>query len=237
MLRIARHNRGLGLDEVAAATRIKEPYLSALEDGDYSQLPGPAYVTGFLRNYAGFLGLHPDDVVQEYYASRPLPPTSVKAATRVLANGYHRETRTRLLWIFGVVIMVLAGAYAIKQYNDSTAHANTAPPVNVTASGLAGTISPTPATNHAAQRTLRVHLQALAPVWVRVTVDSHRAFQGILRAQGAGRTWVGHHSVYVVTWDGAHLRARFNGRTVGLLASKPGVMVDEATASGWRRVS
>lgn len=236
MLRTARQNRGLGLEDVAAVTRIKEPYLSALEDGDYSLLPGPAYVTGFIRNYASFLGLHPDDAVQEYYASRPLPQPGVKAATRVLANGYHRDTRSRLVWVLGLVVFVLAGAYAVKQYNDSTAHAYS-PPVNVTASGLSGTISPTPATRHVARPTLRVHLQAVIPVWVRVTVDNHRVYQGILRTQNRTATWVGHQSVYVVTMDGAHVRAQFNGRSLGFLSSKPGLMVDEATPSGWRVVA
>jgi hypothetical protein len=236
MLRTARQHRGLGLEDVAAITRIKEPFLSALEDGDYSQLPGPAYVTGFIRNYASFLGLHPDDAVQEYYASRPLPQPSVKAATRVLANGYHRDTRTRLLWILGVVVCVLAGAYAVKQYNDSTAHAYS-PPVNVTASGLSGTISPTPASRHVARTVLHVHLRAIAPVWVRVTVDKQRVFQGILRAQTRAVGWSGRQSIYVLTMDGAHVRAQFNGRNIGLLSRKSGITVDEATPSGWRTVA
>lgn len=237
MLREARHDRGVGLDQVAAATRIKESFLAALEDGDYSLLPGPAYVTGFLRNYASYLGLHPDDVVQSYYAARPQPVPAVKAATRVLASGYQREHRSRLFWVLGVLALFLVSAYAIKQYNDSTAHAYTAP-VNVTASGFTGTISPTPPSDQAATHPMTVRLAALAPVWVRVTVDGHRAFQGILRAASTHTVWTGRSSVYVVTLDGAHIQATYNGKPVGPLAQKPGLIVDAATSSaGWHRVS
>lgn len=236
MLRRARQEKGLGLDDAAAATRIKAIFLTALEDGDYSLLPGPAYITGFLRNYGSYLGLHPDDVVQAYYATRPVPQPGVKAATRVLASGYHRENRARLFWILGMVVVVLAGAYAVKQYNDSTAHAYT-PPVNVTASGLSGTVSPTPATHHVALKTLSVQLQAIAPAWVRVQIDNRRVFNGMLRAHGRTPTWISHRSVYVVTLDGAHIRGRFNGRPVGLIAQKQGLIVAQATASGWRHVA
>jgi transcriptional regulator with XRE-family HTH domain len=236
LLREARQEKGVGLNEVAAATRIKASFLSALEDGDYSLLPGPAYITGFLRNYAAYLGLHPDDVVQEYYATRPQAPVTVKAATRVLASGYHRQTRSRLYWIFGVVAFFLISGYAIKQYNDSTAHAYQAA-VNVTASGLSGTISPTPQTKRVAPRPMTVQLKAIAPVWVRVTVDNHQVFQGFLRVANTHARWTGRRSIYVVTLDGAHIQGFLNGRPQGLLSDKPGLMVDEITRSGWQRVS
>src|SRR5205823_4019606 len=66
-LHTARQKKNVTLSEAADATRIKRSFLEALEHDDYSQLPGPAYITGFLRNYAKYLGLHPEDVVQEYY--------------------------------------------------------------------------------------------------------------------------------------------------------------------------
>lgn len=232
MLRDARHKKHASLEQAAAATRIKVPFLAALEDGEYGALPGPAYITGFLRNYASYLGLHPDDVVQEYNAYRPITQPSVRPATRVLASGYHRETRTRFLWGLAAIVLLLAGAYAIKQYNDASAHSYT--PLNVSTSTLGGTISPT------AEPKARVHLahvtlQAMVPVWVRVTVNGHRAFQGVLQAHSS-RVWKG-HSVYILTMNGTHLRAIWNGRQRGVLSARRGAVVDLATAGQWQRVS
>jgi cytoskeleton protein RodZ len=231
MLRDARHKKHASLEQAAAATRIKVPFLAALEDGEYGTLPGPAYITGFLRNYASYLGLHPDDVVQEYNSYRPITQPSVRPATRVLASGYHRESRTRFLWGLAAMVLLLAAAYAIKQYNDASAHSYT--PLNVSTSTLGGTISPTAEPQR--QRLAHVTLQAVMPVWVRVTVNGHRAFQGRLQAHSS-RVWKG-RSVYILTMNGTHVRAIWNGRQRGLLSTRKGAVVDLATAQEWQRVS
>ncbi len=234
MLRTARQKRSLSLDLVAEATRIKITYLDALENGDYSLLPGPAYVTGFIRNYARYLGLHPDDLVQVYHASRPIVQPEVKAATRVLASGYERQNRTRLLWALAALVVLLVGGYAVKQYaQNGDAHAYA--PLNVTPANLGSPVSTTNKKVHAA--TVRVRLQAIAPVWVHVIVDGKNGFKGILRPGHNGRLWVARHSVYMITYNGTHLRARYDGRPRGLLAAKPRLTVQLATVGGWQTIS
>lgn len=57
MLRHQREALGLDLAEVAAALRIKPAYLEALEAGRADELPGAVYAIGFIRAYAGYLGL------------------------------------------------------------------------------------------------------------------------------------------------------------------------------------
>lgn len=231
-LRDARHRMNLTLDDVAAATRIKVSYLSALEDGEYAALPGVAYATGFLRNYARFLGLPPDEIVQQYHQLRPPPPPAVKAATRVLANGQQRQHRSRLFGFLGLVILFVIGAYIVKQYSQASAHASYQPP-NVTAS-LGATIQPTAAP--VKTRPVRVYLHALSPVWIRVTVDGRRAFQGFLEPAHA-RRFVGKRGIYLMTYDGSRIRARYDGRRVGRLARASGILVQQATSRGWHRVS
>jgi cytoskeleton protein RodZ len=66
ILREARENKGLTLAEVQEKTRINSRFLAALEEGDYSRLPTPVHVRGFLRNYARFLGLDPLPLVERY---------------------------------------------------------------------------------------------------------------------------------------------------------------------------
>jgi cytoskeletal protein RodZ len=66
ILREARENKGLTLAEVQDKTRINSRFLAALEQGDYDKLPTPVHVRGFLRNYARFLGLDPQPLVERY---------------------------------------------------------------------------------------------------------------------------------------------------------------------------
>lgn len=65
-LRTARENLGWTLPAVATHLRIRLPYLEAIEEGRIADLPGNAYALGFLRTYAGAVGLDPDEVARRF---------------------------------------------------------------------------------------------------------------------------------------------------------------------------
>jgi cytoskeletal protein RodZ len=65
-LREAREQLGLTLEEVERSTRIRMVRLEALERDDFDSLPSRVQVQGFLRNYADFLGLDADDILDQY---------------------------------------------------------------------------------------------------------------------------------------------------------------------------
>lgn len=58
-----RIKKGLTLEEVAKATKIRSSFLSAIEKGEYHTLPSSAYIQGFVKNYADFLGLPQKEIV------------------------------------------------------------------------------------------------------------------------------------------------------------------------------
>ncbi|HTP64729.1 MAG TPA: RodZ domain-containing protein [Geobacteraceae bacterium] len=62
-LREVRESRGIDLDEAARVTRIGRNYLAAIEGESFDKLPSTAYVKGFLRVYAGYLGISGDEVI------------------------------------------------------------------------------------------------------------------------------------------------------------------------------
>lgn len=66
ILREARETKGLTLEETQEETRINSKYLAAMENGEYEKLPTPVHVRGFLRNYARFLGLDPQPLLERY---------------------------------------------------------------------------------------------------------------------------------------------------------------------------
>jgi cytoskeleton protein RodZ len=57
VLEQARKERGLTLDDVEQATKIRKRYLAGLEREDYGVLPDAVYAHGFLKTYANYLGL------------------------------------------------------------------------------------------------------------------------------------------------------------------------------------
>ncbi len=66
VLKAARERQGFTLAQVEEATKIRQRFLQALEDNDTTVLGGDIYVRGFVKNYASFLGLNPNEL---------LPPT------------------------------------------------------------------------------------------------------------------------------------------------------------------
>ncbi|HEX7171565.1 MAG TPA: helix-turn-helix domain-containing protein [Candidatus Limnocylindria bacterium] len=81
VLRAARESKGVDLPRVERETKIRERYLSALERGEYRELPGSVYTKGFLRNYGAYLGLDPEYLIDLYRletselrAERPMTP-------------------------------------------------------------------------------------------------------------------------------------------------------------------
>jgi cytoskeleton protein RodZ len=66
-LRRTREAKGTTIEEVESHTRIRPRFLEALEAGDFGVFPGgEVQVRGFLRIYARYLGLSPDQVLAHY---------------------------------------------------------------------------------------------------------------------------------------------------------------------------
>ncbi|MBL8704126.1 MAG: DUF4115 domain-containing protein [Rhodospirillales bacterium] len=120
ILRQARQSLGEELRHSAGYLRIREPYLRAIEDGRYEDLPGRAYAVGFVRAYAIHLGLDGDKVVERFKiesgdveaqqelvipepaAESAMPGGSLVAASLVLAvaaygGWYYLSTHHRLV--------------------------------------------------------------------------------------------------------------------------------------------
>jgi cytoskeletal protein RodZ len=98
----ARIRRGLSAADVQKGIRIRERYLTALEEERWELLPGEAYTKGFLRTYAEFLGLNGNLYVDEYnmrFARHdteqpPLVPESLAVSHRT-RRGRLRSPRSR----------------------------------------------------------------------------------------------------------------------------------------------
>lgn len=97
-LRQARERKGLSLADVERDLNIRPRYLAALEEERFDALPGEAYVKGFLRTYAEYLGLDARLFLDEYKArtqerEEPVvftppprfPPLQLEARPRTIA--------------------------------------------------------------------------------------------------------------------------------------------------------
>lgn len=65
-LRREREIRAISLKEIADATKISKRFLEAIENNDHKTLPAPVFTRGFVREYARYLGLNSEDMVNRY---------------------------------------------------------------------------------------------------------------------------------------------------------------------------
>src|SRR5437879_5138225 len=112
-LREARLKRNLTPADVQKAIRIRDRYLQALEEERWELLPGDAYVKGFLRTYADYLGLDGNLYVEEYNSrfARPEDPLMVPErfarSSRLGGVGFLRP-----LVIVGAIVAIVAAVAA-----------------------------------------------------------------------------------------------------------------------------
>jgi cytoskeleton protein RodZ len=124
-LRSARERQGLGYPEIELATKIRAKYIRALEEEDFDSVPGDAYVRGFLRTYADYLGLDGDVYVDEY-ASRFMAgwrdePVERPEKPRVRRRERRLERRAVLLVLAGIAL-VTALIFVAFRYGGGTTH-------------------------------------------------------------------------------------------------------------------
>lgn len=121
-LREARLKRNLTPADVQKAIRIRDRYLQALEEERWELLPGDAYVKGFLRTYADFLGLDGNLYVDEYSSrfGRPDEPAFVPERFAHPPARLGGVGLLRPLIVVGVIVALVA-AVAAWQLNRSGA--------------------------------------------------------------------------------------------------------------------
>ena len=111
----ARERKGVDLYRAERDTKIRARYLAALEHGEYAELPGAVYTKGFLRNYALYLGLDPEDVIRQWRRERgdaQVPAEPALAVPKPLAAPRQGLTFSPVI-IVAALLTVLIGAFAV----------------------------------------------------------------------------------------------------------------------------
>ncbi len=111
----ARVAKDIDLREAAQQTRISVQYLIALEQEDFTKLPGEVFVKGFLKNYSRYLKLDEAEVMKRYaelkpqQASSPAPSTTptVKAAAPEESVPRKGTSWEPFIWGAGIAILLI----------------------------------------------------------------------------------------------------------------------------------
>lgn len=228
-LREARVRRRLTLHQVEEDTKIRVKYLQAMENEEFDVLPAPAYVKGFLRSYATYLGLDADVILEEYL-SRHMPrqenhPFGGSSALR--PQQHHSRRRSGLAFLALLAVLILALIYLL----NPPPKENASPIVNPSLLSPSASVStspspsPSPSRSPVTHRTV-VRIRATQQCYIDVRKGSATGtplFQSVLAA-GATKTFTITGALYLtIGGDPAHLTLTVNGKAIRTQGAPSGV--------------
>ena len=113
-LKEVRESKGMTLEEIADETKIQKRYLTDIENDNFDELPGEAYVKGFLRNYAAALKIDSEEVITLYKKMQLKSEESVNVyeeAPVVIEKAKVKKLNKLIIGL--VIILLLFGIYLV----------------------------------------------------------------------------------------------------------------------------
>lgn len=237
-LRRQREMREINLRDIADRTKISLRYLEAMEADRFDLLPAPIFAKGFLREYARYVGLSPDDVVNHYLsvhhpeelATDPKEDTRVRQRPKSIDPGQptvHRNWSYGLvLALLGVILLILVAVfvYFADRKREEPVSSSQAPPI--AAPPPAPVVQPIAPPAPEPRAPLEVSLEFTQNCWVEVVIDEKRRIAEE-RVQGEALELRAEKSILLKTLGNAGgVAVQVNGYAFDL-GKKPGEVVHD----------
>lgn len=211
-LRRQREMREIDLREIADKTKISLRYLKAMEQDRFDVLPAPVFARGFLREYAKYVGLNADEVVNYYLSSHELQRREAEEAAAEVEVRPSRGPVTRGAFLVLLLIVVIAAAAYFLFYRRAQEEARRAAPPPIAppaAVEVPDEVSPPPA-DAVLDAPLVVTLDFSSECWVEARVDGR---PGVSKLQVAGESLQiqAEESVTLVLGDAGAVDVQVNG--------------------------
>jgi cytoskeleton protein RodZ len=231
LLRAAREDRAMSVEQCASALRARASQVSALERGDLSTFGGAVYARGFLRSYARLVGVDPDEIMGLHgedpaFRGPILPP---REPIRI-----RRDTPG---WLIGLAaLLVVAGAVTAvlglggrrvppaTPPTDVALEDPDAAPVTPPPAPPRPEPSPQPAPQEPARPPVDVVLTFEGASWLEVLVDGVPVQPGVLVPAGETLRFSGQQTVSLRFGNAGGVRVELNGDELGAAGARGQVL-------------
>lgn len=230
-LKREREMRGVSLEEIAAATRIKTSFLEAIEKERWDQLPGGVFNRGFIRSIARYLGMDEESLVAEYDLDTKSNGNSHPPVV-LPAQHLPRHWRGAATAIAVLVLLVGGGLFAYVRYRSQIysevrqgvlavsarlhrgAKQSTSPSAAKSAAPGSSATNPNSASGTPANAApLTLKLEAGKPANVKVVADGSLVFQGTVQVNDV-KQFHARDTFEVSSSESSALLLELNGQTV-----------------------
>ncbi len=220
-LKREREYRHITLDELSNATRIRKYYLDAIERDEYNLLPGESYLKGFVRSYAKYIGIDPDDAIlrlesylKQYESKKTPVPEKQPLVTK--------PKRIYIIIAIAGIIFIVALAGIIKK-NRMTETIKEVKKTEILKPkeqpSIARTEERTLAQEEKKKEQLQIRIRAKEKTWIMVKRDNEKPFDVILW-EGDVANWFAEERISLRIGNAQGVEITFNGIPLKNLGAK-----------------
>jgi hypothetical protein len=217
---------GIDLRDAAQQTRISVNYLKALEEEDFSKLPGEVFVKGFLKNYGRFLRLEENEVMKRYTELKPqaaIPSAAVAEAekTTVVSEQVKAKEASIEPFVWGAAIAISLIVFLVTS-RPTNKHTESS---HLTVSTPTGT--PQGVEQVQARRPDKLYLEvvALEDTWLLVRTDTSPQKKAVLK-KGESLIWSADAMFLLSYSDVSAVKLLLNGEELAVKGTKGTVVRD-----------
>lgn len=109
IFRQTRESKGIKIEEVTRVTRIRPPFVEAIENEEWNLLPSPGFIPGFLKTYANYLGMDETEILARYHASR----LADEERLIPLYKSGKNYKKNLLIWVLGALFIAIIGTVIV----------------------------------------------------------------------------------------------------------------------------
>lgn len=123
ILKEEREKKFYTLDEIEKATKIRKELLDALEKDQYSKLPPPTFVQGFIKNYGRFLSLETGKLLAIYrreFSEHKNPPRILESFSNPLDRKKFAFTPAKFVGLTVLIMITIFFIYLWFEYRFLT---------------------------------------------------------------------------------------------------------------------
>jgi cytoskeleton protein RodZ len=240
-LRRQREVREISLRDIAERTKISFRYLEAMEADRFDLLPAPVFAKGFLREYARYVGLSPDDVVNHYLSEHH--PEELVAETNEDVKGVRPRSKAvdtgpssmgrtwsggLVLALAGLILLVLVAlaAWFADRRHEDRGERTQAPPMTAPAPPAVQSAAPARPSPPPPSAPIQVSLDFSHDCWVEAVIDGGKHRFAELRVQGESLPLEAEKSISLTLGNAGAVDIQVNGYPLPLNKKEGDVVHD-----------
>lgn len=211
ILKKARESKKLSIGAIHKSTKIKEAYITALENDDVKAFPAELYYKNFLKNYAKFLDLKADELLEKYeFAKKEEYKNEIKEQIKNTAINQKQQKKLIITLVFAAVMCAALIVFEFLLKQPKTSPAEYLEDVKISSAAVAAKPE-----IPAEQQKQKLSVDASGSVWISIEADNKKVFEGIVN-KGGNKIFSADNSFTVKIGNVLNAAVYFNDKKVDI---------------------